>query len=55
MRFDQLVDKLDTMDSEVLAIAFNEGEQTLKCFKKETAWNALPKDVKIKRFGHPLD
>ena len=54
-RIDELVDRVDAMDSRVLSIAFSEGKWTLKCFKKETAWNTLSKEDKIKDFDAHLE
>ena len=50
----QLAKELAEVDSRVLAIAFTEGERTLKVFWKEGSWNALSREDKINEFDEHL-
>ena len=52
---DLLTKELAKIDSRVLAIAFREGEWTLKVFRKEASWNSLSREAKIKEFDERLN
>ena len=49
-KIDALSSALPKINRRIISVAFNEGEQTLKVFKKSLAWNTLLKGDKIKKF-----
>ena len=54
MNVDSLTKELAELNNQVLAIAFTEGEQTLKVLKKEQSWNILSKEDTVKTFDAHL-
>ena len=53
-KIDDIYDKIDKLDRRIFAVEYAEGERILKCYKKTTGWNALPKEEKISQFDEYL-
>ena len=49
-KIDDIYDEIDKVDKRIFAVAYAEGKKVLKCFKKSTAWNSLPREEKINQF-----